>query len=104
MNAIAAKCAAVWIILLSALVIQPPPPAQAEDSHVKGTVASAPIEGPRVPIGKPSVLASGQRRIPSRHAGPEFRSWPVSGNTCWLNKAVPGKGERNAFGRHRNFE
>lgn len=59
MNAIAAKCAAVWIILLSALVIQPPPPAQAEDSHVKGTVASAPIEGPRVPIGKPSVLASG---------------------------------------------
>jgi hypothetical protein len=47
------------MVLLVALLIQPIPPAHAEDSQVKGTMVLTPIEDLNVPKGKLSILASG---------------------------------------------
>ena len=44
MNAITAKGAVVWVMLLSPLLIQPTPPTQAENSEVTGTMVLTPIE------------------------------------------------------------
>ena len=47
------------VVMLAALSIQPPPPAQAEDSHVKGTMVLTPIEEFGVSIGELAVMAPG---------------------------------------------
>lgn len=64
MKTTTAKGSAVWkVVLLIALLIQPliqpTPSAQAEDSHVKGTMVLTPKEGLGVPRGEGAVLASG---------------------------------------------
>ena len=49
----------LMVMMLAALSIQATPPAQAADSHVKGTMVSTPIEELGVPIGELAVMASG---------------------------------------------
>ncbi|UVT19026.1 MAG: hypothetical protein H8K03_14570 [Nitrospira sp.] len=60
MTTIITKGAALWmVVLLAALSLSSIPPAQAEDSHVKGTMISPPTEELAVPIGERAVVASG---------------------------------------------
>ena len=59
MNAVNKINAVVWVMLLSALLIQPTLPAYAEDSHVTGTMVLSPTEEPGAQKGNLSVLASG---------------------------------------------
>jgi hypothetical protein len=60
MTTITTKGAALWmVVLLAALSLSSIPPAQAEDSHVKGTMISPPTEELAVPIGERAVVASG---------------------------------------------
>ena len=49
----------LMVMMLAALAIQATPPAQAEDSHVKGTMVFTPIEELGVPMGELAVMASG---------------------------------------------
>ena|GEM_PF-1370290 len=49
----------LMVMMLAALSIQSPRPAQAEDSHVKGTMVFTPIEERGVPMGELAVMASG---------------------------------------------
>lgn len=53
------KGVVLMAMMLAALSIQSTPPAQAADSHVKGTMVSTPIEELGVPIGELVVMASG---------------------------------------------
>ena len=60
MTTITTQGAALWmVVLLAALSLSSIPPAQAEDSHVKGTMISPPTEELAVPIGERAVVASG---------------------------------------------
>ena len=49
----------LMVMMLAALSIQSTPPAQAADSHVKGTMVFTPIEELGVPMGELAVMASG---------------------------------------------
>ncbi len=63
------------------------------------------IEEPAVRKGQFTVMAPGAAEDTLKHAWPEFQRWPVSGNTCWLNKAVlMKKRQGKQSDRHRNFE
>ena len=60
MKTITSKGAAVWmVVLLAALSIPSTPPAQAEDSHMKGTMVFTPIEERGISRGELAVMASG---------------------------------------------
>lgn len=60
MNTTTTRGAVVWmVVLLTALLIQPTPPAQAEESQVQGTMIIAPLNTLGVPIGELSGQAPG---------------------------------------------
>jgi hypothetical protein len=60
MTTITTQGAALWmVVLLAALSLSSIPPAQAEDSHVKGTMIISPSEARGISRGEFSVIASG---------------------------------------------